>query len=320
MIKTGNLWNTDFTPHQDWGGLAHAVHSAAPAGEEKFTDTYPWKDNAWFVFWDADRRISATVHCSTSFNTGQGFARAVLAHDGRVLTLDEVPEVGHLSSTSITLDGALAPNADASGQHRVTVDGPDFSLDLTLTPRWQPMDWTVLHLVPSLGDAPELNHWQQGYLATGHVTIGDTRLEFDGGGFRDRTWGWRQESGQWNELFAVNVGLERCDVSICKFLMSDGSTLAVGFVQDDEGMHEVKDAQLFYNQVGLAGRIEIDAEGIEPLALDMGPGDAGWWLSFAKPGSPAPVWTEYQHVGPFEGGQWGDGYGCTPHAILRRLS
>jgi hypothetical protein len=320
MFKTGNLWTSDHVPFRDWGGLANPVHVAAPQDQEGFTSQYPWKDNAWFVFWDAEQGISAAIHCSTSFNGGQRFARAVLAHAGQVVSCDETPDVGRLSSASIDLDDALLPKGTATGTHRVHVCGADLEFELTLTPRWRPMDWTVLHLVPALGAAPELNHWQQGYLATGHVRIGARRLDFNGGGFRDRTWGWRQESEQWNELYAVNVGLEKCDISMCKFLLSDGSSRAGGFVQDDQGMHEVVDSTLLYNKFGLAGRLEIRAEELAPLVLDMGPGEAGWWLSFGKPGSQAPVWTEYQHLGSFDGGEWGRGYGCVPHAILRRLS
>jgi hypothetical protein len=320
MLKTGNLWASDHAPHRDWGGLASAVSSTAPQGHEAFAAKYPWRDNAWLVFWDSERHISAAIHCSTSFNGGQRFARAVLAHDGRVVSCDEIPDVGRLSTLSINLDSALLPTAHATGAHRVAVSTPEFEFDLTLTARWRPMDWTVLHVVPSLGEAPELNHWQQGFLATGHVRIGGQQLEFNGGGFRDRTWGWRQESGQWNELYAVNVGLEKCDISMCKFLLPDGSSKAGGFIQADDGMHEVLDSTLLYNKFGLAARIKVEAEGLQPLVLDMGPGEAGWWLSFAKPESQAPVWTEYQHLGSFDGGEWGRGYGCIPHAILRRLS
>src|SRR5262245_30942288 len=114
MFKTGNLWTSDHVPFRDWGGLANPVHVAAPKDQEGFTSKYPWKDNAWFVFWDAEQGISAAIHCPTSFNGGQRFARAVLAYAGQVVSCDETPDVGRLSSTSIDLENVAQTVSYAS--------------------------------------------------------------------------------------------------------------------------------------------------------------------------------------------------------------
>jgi hypothetical protein len=182
------------------------------------------------------------------------------------------------------------------------------------------MDWTAVHLVHSLDNAPELDHWQQSFAAPGHVRVGTTKLQFAGGGFRDRTWGWRQETLQWLELYAVDVVLDHCDISMCKWLRADGSTTAAGFIQDDHGLHQVLSSEMTYNKVGLVQKISIAAEDLPPLILEAGIADAGWWLTFTKPNSKAPVWTEYENFCAIEGNAWGQGYGCIPHAILRKLS
>jgi hypothetical protein len=320
MRKEGSIWVADHNANSDWGGLAKAVHARAHTNQESLAERYPWKDNIWLAFWDIEQRICGMIHCSTSFNGAPRTARAVLAYQGRILSCDETPTIGSLSSPSIDVDGSISPGGTASGPHRVSVSTPDFALDLTLSPRRRPMDWTVLHLVPSLGDAPELDHWQQSFSASGHVRVGTARLQFTGWGFRDRTWGWRQESLQWLELYAVDVVLEKCDISMCKWLCADGSTSAGGFVQDDQGLHQVISSELTYNKVGLAQQVTIHAGKLAPLTLDAGVADAGWWLTFTKPNSKAPVWTEYENFCSFDGGAWGRGYGCIPHAILRKLS
>jgi hypothetical protein len=310
----------NFVPNNDWAELAYPVHRESLEKHATLEKQYPWKDNIWFVFWDRSRQIAGTIHCSTSFNGAPRTARVVLAHEGRLAGCDETPDVGRLSTRSIDVDGALQPMSASSDHHRIRAATGDFGFDLTLTPRWQPMNWTHLHLIPALCDAPELDHWQQGFFATGHVKIGGARLEFDGGGFRDRTWGWRAESRQFHELYGVNVGLEKCDVSMAKFLLADGTTKTGGYIQDDRGQHVVHTSKLTYNKAGLAAGIRIEADDLAPLILDAGPADAGWWLTFNKAQSEAPVWTEYHHLTPYAGGVWGEGYGCVAHDVLRKLS
>jgi hypothetical protein len=156
--------------HRDAAG---AVSTMTPRGGDIRTN-----DNAWLVFWDAERRISAAIDCSTSFNGGQRFARAALAHDGRVVSCDEIPDVGRLSRPSINLDGALLPSAEATGTHRVAISTPGVRirshLDATLATNGlddlasRPFPWRSARTRSLAFDGSE---WGRGYGCIPHAIL-----------------------------------------------------------------------------------------------------------------------------------------------------
>lgn len=303
-----------------WGGLAKRTHRLDAPEYAKLKAERPWKDNMWLVFWDPVHDAYGMLHTSTSPNGAPRKTRAVLSVNGRIATLDEVPPPGVLSSASVNVEEAYGEGYDGKTEHRVWVESPDIRLSLTLTPRWRPLDYTVLDTLPALGNAPPLNHWQQGMNATGWVEAYGVRTEFQGHGFRDRTWGWRHESRMFHEIYGMNLCFPDFDITTMKVLLEDGSVRVGGYFQNQDGAHQVRATEILYKDVATVAACDAAIDDIGVIHFEAGPTRAGWWLTLNGERSKGPAMSEWDHMLSFDAGTHGKGFGIFPHVAIRRLT
>lgn len=219
---------TEPTRTELWGPLSEPIHDDA-AGPGDPT----WKDNGYLSFWDVERGIFGTFHVSTSPN-GAGARRArcsVLLGGGEVVEIIEELERGTFSSDSIAfgLDGTI------------TVDHPELTARLTNTPVHRAADYSVTGLIPDLVPGKPLQHFQQACRLTGTFEAAGTTYDVDGLGMRDRTWGFRDEAAQWAEYAGLVAVFDGTFVTAMKFLGTDGTLKADGFVIDADGSHAITD-------------------------------------------------------------------------------
>lgn len=214
-----------------WGPLAEPIHN-----DEAGPGDPVWKDNACLSFWDVERGIFGTFHVSTSPNgTGSRRARCSVllgAEDGqgKVVEVIEDLEPGSFASESIFfgLDGTI------------TVDHPDLTARLTNTPVHQAADYSTTDLIPALVPGKPLQHFQQACYLTGTFEAAGAVHQVNGFGMRDRTWGFRDEAAQWAEYAGLVAVFDGVFVTAMKFLGTDGTMKADGFVIDSSGSHSIR--------------------------------------------------------------------------------
>ncbi|TAM62840.1 hypothetical protein [Mycobacterium sp.] len=263
----------------------------------------PWRDNAFFAWWDHHRSVYGIVHVSTSLNGGGLRARCALRIGDRDREIVEDLSVGTFDSASIRvrLDG------------RILVEHHAMGLDLIMTPMFATVDFTTNRSVPSLTEEFPVHHYQRGFHAEGTATLGGERRDFSGVGWRDRTWGYRNESAQWVEYFYANFVMPDCAIGLWKALGADGKKRAFAWRVDDHGQATLGDFTFARDGAGLFSDAAIDLGG-QTACFEKIETTAGWWLPMGarQTGPTFAAWDEWFTVRTGDGdvvGALGE-YGC----------
>lgn len=286
-----------------FGPLAEPIHTdAAGPGDP------PWRDNAYLCFWSDTAPVFGQIHVSTSPNDPRRFARVALCIDGSPLEVVEPLEPGTFAGESIVfgLDG------------RITVDRPDLTIDLQYRPRFTPTDYLESEVMGGLVQGAPLYHIEQGCDISGTVTVKDRTFVIAGKGFRDRTWGYREESKQWSEWVTVWACFDTFDLTALKILQSSGTTRVDGFVVDDAGQTRVSAIRYVYNGAGRLQGAELTLEDGGTRSVTHTGGRAGLWLPVGPDGHSGPVLESFAEFPDLEcEGQFGRG--LVGYGVLRRL-
>lgn len=249
-----------------WGPLSRPVHQPGDVAVLEQVGL-PWRDNAFFAWWDHERAVYGIVHVSTSLNGGGLRARCGIQVADREREIVEDLAVGTFTSASISvdLDGVIR------------VEHPDLGLDLRMSPMFATVDFTSNRSVPSLTEEFPLHHYQRGFRAEGTVRLGSDEHAFAGVGWRDRTWGFREESAQWVDYLYANFVMPDCSIGIWKALGADGKERAFAWRVDEDGQRALGEFTFARDGSGLFSDATIDA-GDETLTFTKIERTAGWWL------------------------------------------
>jgi hypothetical protein len=271
-----------------------------------------WRDNAVFVWWDADSETYGQVHVSTTPNGEGSRARAAVTVAGRSFEIEEPLEPGTFDSDSITVD--------LTG--RVTVRHERLELDLELKPLFTPVDWASIRALPEARPGMTLNHYQHGAVVRGTVAIDGEKSSFAGTAWRDRTWGYREESAQWREYFYLtSVFGEHYAVVLWKVLGADGGTRVFGAHISDDGhvpietFTVIRDAAANY----AGGTVELPSGTLTLNVLPKRTPFSGWWLPMGRPRQDGPTFCEYDDYFIIEASDDATGGGLAAHGILRTI-
>ena len=290
-----------------WGPLAEPIHD-----EPEVPSGAPWRDNAFLSFFDQDHAVCGAVHLSTS-PSAPGRARASVVVGGRLAEI--VEPLDALTFTGAAIDFQL--------------DGPahvrdvDFALELSSTPRFVAADYTVLDLIPPLPGHAPLVHYQQGADVSGWVELDGTRTPIVGRGFRDRTWGRRDESAMFVEYLAFGACFDEWDITLVKFLDPDGRTRVGGYRMGgnrlgvDVDLEPVVDAHVTRSASGLLGALDVDFAGGEHATMRAGP-SVGFWAPMGIE-QRGPALAAYEECVALDAGDLGHGTAVVEHGVVRRL-
>lgn len=301
----GPLWSDGVMSPETtlFGPLAEPIHTdAAGPGDP------PWRDNAYLCFWSDTEPVFGQVHVSTSPNDSRRFARVGLCIDGFPLEVVEPLDPGTFAGQSIVfgLDG------------RVTADRTDLSMDLRYRPRFTPTDYLASEVMGGLVQGAPLRHFEQGCDVTGTVTVEDRTFVIAGKGFRDRTWGYREESKQWTEWVTVWACFDTFDLTALKILQTSGATKTDGFVVDDAGQTRVTDVRYTYNGAGRLQWAELTLEDGTHRTVTHTGGRPLVWLPVGPDGVSGPVLDSSAEFPGLEcDGQLGRG--LVGYGVLRKL-
>jgi hypothetical protein len=287
----------------EWGPLSEPIHTDIPDGAR------PWRDNAFVAFWDADRDVVGTLHTSTSPNAEGRRARFSVQTGGRTIELIEDLEPGSFSSESISFN--------AGAEFSIATDR--VSGTITTTPLFALADYTGDRSPEafSLDKEQPLMHYQRAATATGELVIDGQPIALDGNAFRDRTWGYRDESASVAEYFGCWFILPSLAVTSMKLRGSSSSEMVLGNVLEDTAT-VISSASLTRDASGLFAGSSIETVDGRTLEFRIGERRAGFWcpMGIERTGPTLGAFDEFFTVRTPAGEE---GFGMCEQGILKTV-
>jgi len=286
-----------------WGPLSEPVHTDIPAADR------PWRDNAFLSFWDPARGVCGTLHTSTSPNAEGRRARFSVQCGGTSVELMEPLEPGTFTSESITFDASAG----------FTVDSPRVQAEITMTPFRALADYTGDRAPKafSLDQDRPLMHYQRAATVTGRITLDGHTTEIEGTGFRDRTWGFRDESASVSEYFGYMWVFPSVAITSMRLLGGDGSDATLGFFLTDEAA-PVQKMSLTRDASGLFAASELILADGHTLNVRATGRPAGFWcpMGWERTGPVLSAYDEFCNLRTADGEE---GFGLIEQGIVKRL-
>ena len=305
---------SDLKRTYDWGRLATPLRTEVPAGSPQ------WKDNAYLGFWDAEADVWGLFHWSTSPNHEDQtaiYGQLTVSVDGRTYETIDPLRPNSYSSEHITFDlgDTVSGTAKAAGHN----GPPEVHLDLTMAPRYAPADYSQSAIVPSLEEGRGLNHLHATVHVRGTVAVDGETRELNGLGWRDRTWGFRDEAARFIEYIALLVAFESFDISVFKFRQPDGGSKTHGFLLRENDYDVITEASITRDYSGMCAAITVTAQDGRKFVLRRDQQHAHHYCPMGPKHSDGPAFSVVEeffdmHI---EGGE--TGRGLVEHGILRAL-
>jgi hypothetical protein len=282
--------------------LNEPIHGPVPEGRPS------WRDNAYVCFWDPRHDLVGVLHVSTSPNAEGRRARFSLSLGGRSVELIEPLEAGAFRSASTTYDL----------DDRVVVRSERVAAELRLVPRFSVADYSAGEVIPPLVAGEPQQHFQQAVGVTGRVVFDGREVEVNGEGFRDRTWGYRDESAHIDEYISFMVVFPSFAVTALRFHDIEGGNRVDGFRLRENGVTPVTGVGVTRSAAGLLAEGELELAEGEPLVLKAGERKGGFWVPMGpeRRGPTLSAYDEFVELSTPDGER---GYGFIEHASLRRL-
>jgi hypothetical protein len=287
----------------DWGPLSEPIHTDIPSA------TKPWRDNAFLSFWDTDHDVYGTLHTSTSPNAEGRRARISVQAGSTIVELVEQLEPGTFTSDSIKF------SAGAS----FAVDSPRVRGEVTFVPLHALADYTGdrAPMAFSLDKRQPLMHYQRAATVKGSLVIDGREVTIDGTGFRDRTWGYRDESESVAEYFGYQFVFPTFAVNAMRLVGGDGNEATLGFALAGDAV-TVNQTTMTRDASGLfaATRTELaDGRTIEIRGTER---HAGFWcpMGWEREGPTLSAYDEFCSLRTADGEE---GIGLIEQGIIKRL-
>jgi hypothetical protein len=236
-------------------------------------------------------------------------ARIAITADNRTVEIDEDCPPGSFTSEHIDfdLDG------------RVCVDHPDLKLEFRYEPRFAPMDFSPVKVMGGLVPNEPMQHHEQTVTLTADITMHGADVSFTGLGFRDRSWGFRDEARQWQEYLTVWGTFDDFDLSALTFMETSGRVIVDGFVNSAEGQRRVTETHFTYDPSGMLKTLRLVLDGTDERLVHMTHRLGGYWLPMGpQRGEGDPVLHSYDEFTELDA--WGStGRGILAYGIQRNL-
>jgi hypothetical protein len=290
------------TTQGGWGPLAEPVHGAVPK------ERPPWKDNAFLTFWEPDNDVFGTVHVSTSPNAEGRRARITVSVHGRVGEIVEELKPGtfHGDSVSFGLDEAT------------TVSGPRLTGELHSAPMFALADYTAGSIIPPLVPGEPLHHYQRAARVSGNLALDGHAVDISAVGFRDRTWGYRDESANISEYIALMVTFPDHAYSVIRLRGTSGADLTEGYRLTEGSSQRVTGVSVTRDASSLLAHTTLTLDDGDQLTVHNRERRGGFWLpmGWERHGPTMGAFDEFFTVEDSEGR---GGFGMAEHGIVRNL-
>ncbi|HEX9684089.1 MAG TPA: hypothetical protein VGA13_13475 [Acidimicrobiales bacterium] len=248
----------DVTPEARaiWGGLAEPMHPDAAGPDDP-----RWGENAYLAFWAGNEDVFGVVHVITSPNAEGRRARCTLSIEGDFAEIHEELEPGSFTSDSVSWDVGRVDGL-------IEVDHPSMGIEVTLAPRFDVVAFDPYSVAPSLEGRDPLVHHEAFCELEGRVRVGDSWRPIQGRGFRDRTWGFRDESASVIEWVGVLASFDDFDTMMIRFLWDDGFR-DDSFFSTQQGTTQLDDFHVARNPAGRGKQARLGVADGPELTLDV---------------------------------------------------
>jgi hypothetical protein len=291
------------TQETDWGPLSEPIHNDVPDGAP------PWRDNAFLIFWDQKQGLYGILHTSTSPNAEGRRARLSLQLGDSVVELVEPLEAGTFSSESVSFEAGASFEVES---RRVTGG-------VTMTPLFGLGDYTGERAPEAftLDKQRPLMHYQRAATVTGRLTIDGRELEIAGHGFRDRTWGFRDESASVAEYFGFMFVFPSFALTAIRLRGVDGKETTLGFKLGGDTA-TVTELTMTRDASGLFAASTAAIEGGESLTIRATSRKAGFWCPMGWERS-GPTLSAYDEFCELHTDTGEEGVGLIEQGIVKQL-
>lgn len=287
----------------DWGPLSEPIHTDIPEGAP------PWRDNAFLVFWDVEQRLVGTLHVSTSPNAEGRRMRFSLQLREKTIELVEDLSPGTFSSDSVTFS-AGAEFSIASDRVRGRV---------ALTPLFALADYTGDRSPEafSLDKQQPLAHYQRAATVSGELDVDGETVVLDGQGFRDRTWGYRDESSSVSEYFGCWFVLPNCSIAAMKLRGVGGDPVVLGNILEAEATF-LSSVALTRDASGLFAGCELQFADGRRMSIRGVERRAGFWcpMGWERSGPTLSAFDEFMTVRTGDGEE---GFALVEQGVLKTV-
>lgn len=268
----------------------------------------PWRDNAYVCFWDADRGLLGVLHVSTSANGEGRRARFSLAVGDKTVEIVETPH----SREAWRSDSIDYPLTDT-----IQVDHPRVQAELSLEPRFQHADYSVGQVIPPLVPEEPQQHVQQAVGVSGRIRLDGEETLVDGVGFRDRSWGYRDESAHIVEYLSFMAYFDSFAFTALRILDVDGGDRMEGFFMRDSGTGRVTSVGATRDGSGLLEAAHLEVDG-EPFEAHVTSKLGGFWVPMG-PSRRGPTLSAYDELVALRTPDRQEGHAFVEHAGIRRI-
>jgi hypothetical protein len=180
------------------------------------------------------------------------------------------------------------------------------------------MDYSPGEVMGGLVNGKPLMHWEQGCDVRGSLATDRGECRIAGHGFRDRTWGYRNEGRQWVEYLTTWGVFPDFDLTAMEFVGADGKPVIDGFVNDAAGQRRVTGMDYTYDAAGLFKRVVLTLDGGDERIVSATGERSGFWLPMGPPEQEGPAFQAYDEFLTLNA--WGStGKGIIGYGILRRI-
>jgi hypothetical protein len=304
MTATTRAATDEYARDPVWGPMSHPATDAIEDGRP------PWKDHVYLAFWDQRADVYGFFHWNSSPNHDTGKAQLSAWFKGQPI---DIKERLRPSSTRFRSE-----HFDFDLKSEIEVLGERLHGRVVVRPRFSAADYTPGGLLPPLVPGEPLEHWQQGLTLRGELTFDGQRLALDALGFRTRTWGFRDDSNQFQEYVSLFICLESCDITAMKFRWPDGSLKTDGFVVSDQQHARISDMSIWRDSAGQVTRLGLELDDGHSLTLERRGCAAGLWCPIGLPERLGPTFAAWDEVIDWElAGE--RGFSLVEQAIVRHV-
>ena len=173
-------------------------------------------------------------------------------------------------------------------------------------------------MIPPLVAGEPQHHSQQPVSVSGVVSLAGADVVVDGRGFRDRTWGYRDESADIDEYISFMVVFDEFALTALRFHDTHGGNRVDGFFITEGAIAPVTGVEVTRDASGLLAVGEIQLADGRDLRLAVTSKLGGFWVPMG-PARKGPTLSAYDELCALVTPDGATGHGFIEHASLRRL-
>lgn len=267
-----------------------------------------WRDNAYVCFWDVKQSLLGVLHVSTSANGEGRRARFSLKVSEKTFEIVETPH---------TREAWRSDSIDYPLTDTVQVDHPRVQAELSLEPRFQYADYSTSQVIPPLVPEEPQQHVQQAIGVSGRIVLDGEETLIDGVGFRDRSWGYRDESAHITEYLSFMAYFDDFAFTALRILDVEGGNRMEGFFLRDSGTESVTAIGATRDGSGLLEAAHLEVEG-NPFEAQVTAKLGGFWVPMG-PSRRGPTLSAYDELVALRTTDGQAGHSFVEHASIRRI-